>query len=201
MTKWQCRCEKHWCRVETSVVTPDSCLYDRHTNPRWKRVDEPPLKDAPPFTRDEQSVTYDRNRIDIINLGNDVFQLFETDKNQDAILRTHEANLLEMAGNLAALKERMDLQDDKILNLAGGLDKIEERVVLLENYKRWMQESTEGVIHSLLERVEALENQPCAAAIDHLNLRQHVKKLEHQMKLMARHTHETFLPKTREDEQ
>jgi len=179
MTKWQCRCEKHWCRVETSGVTPDSCLYDRHTNPRWKRVDEPPLKDAPPFKQDDEHEPRVR-----VWLGDQ-----------------HERDIQEMAGNLAALKERMDLQDDKILNLAGGLDKIEERVVLLENYKRWMQESTEGVIHSLLERVEALENQPYAAAIDHLNLRQHVKKLEHQMKLMARHTHETFLPKTREDEQ
>jgi len=133
MTKWQCRCEKHWCRVETSVVTPDSCLYDRHTNPRWKRVDEPPLKDAPPFTRDEQSVTYDRNRIDIINLGNDVFQLFETDKNQDAILRTHEANLLEMAGNMAALKERIDKGEGRLCAIVTDLD---ERGKKLEHQMR-----------------------------------------------------------------
>ncbi|OPZ42095.1 MAG: hypothetical protein BWY93_02029 [Euryarchaeota archaeon ADurb.BinA087] len=111
MTKWQCRCEKHWCRVETSGVTPDSCLYDRHTNPRWKRVDEPPLKDAPPFKQDDEHEPRVR-----VWLGDQ-----------------HERDIQEMAGNLAALKERIDKGEGRLCAIVTDLD---ERVKKLEHQMR-----------------------------------------------------------------
>jgi len=86
--------------------------------PKWERVDEPPIKDCPPFKQDEPITS-----------------------------------VLEMAGDLKALIERVDA--------------LEERQRVAEYDRK-----------RILERVEALENQPYAAAIDHLNLRAQVKKLE-----------------------
>lgn len=123
MTKWYCIRECGWrgCVVYTDGFTPDTCLYDKKTCPKWieDEREETPLKDAPP----------------------------------GAFWHLHEANLLEMAGDLKALKERVDALEER------------QRVAKYDRKR-------------ILERVEALENQPYAAAIDHLNLRAQVKKLE-----------------------
>ena len=55
MTKWICKaCTMGDCSAENLGWTPE-CLYGhRDLTPKWERVDEPPIKDCPPFKQDDE---------------------------------------------------------------------------------------------------------------------------------------------------
>jgi len=126
MTKWICKMCSHTCIIWMGGEyhsCPSRCIYvsPQADISKWERVDEPetPLADATFNREDWVWLEYARKR---------------------DLCHSHEANLLEMAGNLQALKER----------------------------------------------VEALEKSqhagPYAAALDHLNLREAVKRLEQRLR-------------------
>jgi len=115
MTKWVCNNKRCGgtdpCRVELApwFAPPENCLYSAGSA-CWKR-DCTTEEDAPPFKQDDEHEPRVR-----VWLGDQ-----------------HERDIQEMAGNLAALKERIDKGEGRLCAIVTDLD---ERVKKLEHQMR-----------------------------------------------------------------
>ena len=122
MTKWICNFCNKPCYAEpcgSEDYIPSHCLFQDENNwCDWKRVDEPEPQIA--------GATF--NREDWVWL--------EYARKRD-LCHSHEANLLEMAGNLTALKEQVEKLEEQVFDhraiVAGILERSDDRIQRLEH--------------------------------------------------------------------
>jgi len=141
MTKWICSGCSRPCELDLSrrCRPPFECPL-KLTWVKWGQVEEPPIKDCPPITR---TVTVSR------------------DEFNNTMLNNHEASIQEMAGNLAALSDRVGTLEytQAIPHNHGALidaaDALKERVQSLE----YSEVNVVKRLGECMERIEKLEHQ------------------------------------------
>jgi len=168
MTKWKCTvCDGMECTIEFPDAVPlTACPVNRKFNAQWKRVIATPVKEYPPFSRVDPDMYKDFEEWEEQRKGwEEHLNHLDADKR---MIHIHEKNLLEMAGNMKALKEQVDKvegwgrEDHERINDLECREQdnnLKERVEVLEKQVFDHRAIVAGILERSDDRVQRLEHQ------------------------------------------